>query len=524
MIENKKYISLILVGLLSEFTTTGCKSLDKVTNSSESNILASPTVTAPATSPVYTAERLEVTGSCNNGYQVNLSGDDTQSMPCTNETYQFKITKTKDGEYQFSIFQTKSSEKRISPSTSLKWIRESSTPEPPSITFPLTSTFVSNSAMTISGRCNAGFEVTVEGDLSKSTPCSSSGTFSVVMSGASDGTYKLKVSQKNRSGIASTNNPTLQWTKNSHAPSVYITSSPRLINLSGTAGFSFSSSNANQFQCNLDGSAFSTCSSPHIFTSINNGMHTFSIKALNNSGTADPSPASYSWSQENYHTVALYHFNSSQELTTDSSLYSPSHQNPLTSSGVSTTPSAAFSQGARLVSSSNPTLTAVNNETQELLSETMTLEAFVNLSSLPANGSNYVIASKTGTEGQYGWEFGITKNNSKYYLYFSGSLNGISPPTTVVSNRINSLSAGVFHHMAVTWDRGDVQFFYNGNDYGTDSIGSKPVLLFSSNAPLRIGSSENGSYMNGTIDELRISRNVRWTADFSVPSAPYAAD
>ena len=49
------------------------------------------------------------------------------------------------------------------------------------------------------------------------------------------------------------------------------------------------------FECNLDNSAFSSCSSPATLTNLAVGKHTFQVRAVDTLGNRDSTPASFSW-------------------------------------------------------------------------------------------------------------------------------------------------------------------------------------------------------------------------------------
>jgi hypothetical protein len=60
-----------------------------------------------------------------------------------------------------------------------------------------------------------------------------------------------------------------------------------------SASFGFTASRAgSSFQCRVDSASFSSCSSPHTTAALSDGVHTFSVRAVDLSGNVDTSPAS----------------------------------------------------------------------------------------------------------------------------------------------------------------------------------------------------------------------------------------
>jgi parallel beta-helix repeat protein len=81
------------------------------------------------------------------------------------------------------------------------------------------------------------------------------------------------------------------------APETTIDSGPPDETRSTSALFGFSSSEpASAFECALDDSGFAPCDPPYGYGGLGQGPHTFSVRAIDAAGNADPSPATASWS------------------------------------------------------------------------------------------------------------------------------------------------------------------------------------------------------------------------------------
>ena len=81
------------------------------------------------------------------------------------------------------------------------------------------------------------------------------------------------------------------------APNATITKGPKNKTKKKTATFHFSGIDARVlagFQCSLDGGAFAACTSPHT-VKVKKGKHTFSVRATDQAGNVDGTPATDSW-------------------------------------------------------------------------------------------------------------------------------------------------------------------------------------------------------------------------------------
>src|SRR5439155_16004588 len=65
---------------------------------------------------------------------------------------------------------------------------------------------------------------------------------------------------------------------------------------STTATFDLASNEAGStFDCRLDGGPYASCSTPKTYTALADGSHTFDVRATDQAGNVDTSPASYTW-------------------------------------------------------------------------------------------------------------------------------------------------------------------------------------------------------------------------------------
>jgi Ca2+-binding RTX toxin-like protein len=82
-------------------------------------------------------------------------------------------------------------------------------------------------------------------------------------------------------------------------PETTIDSGPSETITVDSATFAFSSSEAGAtFECSLDGEAYSACTSPKDYTNLPNGSHTFEVRATDEVGNVDATPASRTFAVE----------------------------------------------------------------------------------------------------------------------------------------------------------------------------------------------------------------------------------
>lgn len=93
------------------------------------------------------------------------------------------------------------------------------------------------------------------------------------------------------------------------------------------------------------------------------------------------------------------------------------------------------------------------------------------------------------------------------------------------SNRSEATATqGVWQHIALVRNKGNVTLYLNGNSILSFDIGADTVITGNmGNNPFRIGYPLGGmSYVADFCDEFRFSTVARWTGNFTPPDAPYS--
>src|SRR5207248_3127061 len=95
-----------------------------------------------------------------------------------------------------------------------------------------------------------------------------------------------------------TANWTVQDPPDTTPPETSITSGPANSTTSTTAQFTFTGTDAGGvagFECNLDGAGWSSCSSPKAYNRLSAGSPTSRLRAPDNAGNIDATPATATW-------------------------------------------------------------------------------------------------------------------------------------------------------------------------------------------------------------------------------------
>jgi MYXO-CTERM domain-containing protein len=136
----------------------------------------------------------------------------------------------------------------------------------------------------------SSFECSLDG--AAFSPCTSPATFTNL----AEGTRSLQVRARDAAGNADSTPASHSWRIDLTPPNTTLTAAPTSPTNEVTATFSFTSNEAGvSFECSLDGATFSTCASPISYANLPEGTRSFQVRARDEAGNADSTPATHSW-------------------------------------------------------------------------------------------------------------------------------------------------------------------------------------------------------------------------------------
>ena len=107
-----------------------------------------------------------------------------------------------------------------------------------------------------------------------------------------EGSHTFVVRAADRVGNVDPSPATRSFTVDTRPPNTTITSGPSGSTTDATPTFAFKSSESGgSFQCRVDGAPYAGCASPKTTPPLGVGPHSFSVRAIDQSGHTDPTPA-----------------------------------------------------------------------------------------------------------------------------------------------------------------------------------------------------------------------------------------
>ncbi|MDH4163772.1 MAG: FG-GAP-like repeat-containing protein [Nitrospirota bacterium] len=167
----------------------------------------------------------------------------------------------------------------------------------PAVTISPVSSPTNATGQTASGTMEEGATVSVECSTATVAPVSypTATSWTVEITGLSEGTNSITATAADLAGNSAT--ASAEIVLDTAAPDTTITSSPAVLSNTVSALFNFSADETGStFVCSIDSGSFINCSSPATYSILAEGGHTFQVKATDQAGNTDNTPATYAWS------------------------------------------------------------------------------------------------------------------------------------------------------------------------------------------------------------------------------------
>jgi hypothetical protein len=174
------------------------------------------------------------------------------------------------------------------------WLVDTSTPDTVLLSGPSGATASTSAAFSfVSPDAGSGatYQCSIDGSIF--TSCTSPRE----LGGLSAGEHVFAVRVRDGVGNFDPTPATRTWTVDLAPPSTAILTGPSGVEPVASASFTFSANEPDAtFACSLDGASFEPCTSPYTAEGLAQGPHTFTVRAIDPAGHADPSPAVREWS------------------------------------------------------------------------------------------------------------------------------------------------------------------------------------------------------------------------------------
>jgi hypothetical protein len=176
------------------------------------------------------------------------------------------------------------------PATVWEWTVDTVAPAAPAVdSGPRNPTNATTAAVVFHG-VETGLQYTCRLDGAAFEACTSPASYSHLP----DGAHTFAVRSTDAAGNTGATS-TRGWVVDTRPPRTTITGGPQAVSSTASASFTFGSSEASSFACSLDGGGLGPCSSPRGYSGLDDGSHTFRVRATDLAGNTDPAPPAYSW-------------------------------------------------------------------------------------------------------------------------------------------------------------------------------------------------------------------------------------
>jgi hypothetical protein len=252
-------------------------------------------------------------------------------------------------------------------------------------------------------------------------------------------------------------------------------------------------------------------------TGIDAIMSTKLLSAAAGSFTVTGNAATLSRKDSNYSSVSLLlHMDGSNGSTTFTDNSSNAFTVTANGNAQVSTAQSKFGGASGLLDGSGDFLSIPDDADFDFGSGNFTIEMWVRFTSVPSSGQFVALYSHRDASNSINC-ISIWYSGTDSYFYASYSTDGTTQANAIFVTP--SASAGTWIHLAMVRNGTSLDMFTDGTKNTTVNIGS--ITLFNSTAVVRIGAANStpAFFLNGHIDEVRVTKGVaRYTSNFT-PSA-----
>ena len=146
-----------------------------------------------------------------------------------------------------------------------------------------------------------------------------------------------------------------------------------------------------------------------------------------------------------------------------------------------------------------------------------TVDAWVRYNSLPTDGNGFVVYDHWADSSNY-HNLSLRNNGGTYQFRLRVRLSGAFEVDSTFD--AITVTTGTWYHLALVRDSTTFRFFWDGVAKGTIA---DTVSITGINGSYNIGRYHgNYDYLDGWMDEYRLSTVARWTTGFTPPSEAYS--
>jgi hypothetical protein len=251
-----------------------------------------PAITSSPTNPTNQTTASFSFNDTEAGVTFQCSLDSSAYAACTSSKSYSGLTA---GSHTFAV-QAKDAAGNLSPATSYTWTVDTTAPDTVIDSGPTSPTNSTSASFTFhSTETGSTFECKF--DTGGFVTCTSPKTYT----GLTSATHTVQVRAKDLAGNTDATPATFTWVVDTTPPNTTISSHPTSPSNSNSASFGFAGTDnislpANlTFECQLDVGSFSGCTSPASYSGLADGSHTFQVRATDQVGNTDATPASFTW-------------------------------------------------------------------------------------------------------------------------------------------------------------------------------------------------------------------------------------